>query len=325
MLLVGVFICLAAYNSGNNTFYLIGSGLFGMVALSWLHLIRYVRGFELRAYAAPDGIFVGSEGSLTLMSRSTRGSMSVHLEHPELEGPVRVVATESGTKQSIRVLPRRRGRWGADGISASTRAPFGIWRRRFAVTPSPQPVVFPEPAARFTPSWTESADRQRERGGTLRAGSGNDFLGLREYHPEDGLRRIHWKSLAKTGRLMSRLLEDEDSRVLTVTVSTAIPEDTTAWRRRFELALSRATAAILHAESTDLPFRLRMPERTLSTGRGRAHRNQALTALAEAQPVVGGDPLPPGPGLHFQALDPDAPDEAEKEPGRRAPTGQAVS
>ncbi len=52
-------------------------------------------------------------------------------------------------------------------------------------------------------SWLRGAAAQGWRGSAsaLTRGNGDDFYGVREYQPGDELRRVHWRTTARTGRL----------------------------------------------------------------------------------------------------------------------------
>ena len=64
-------------------------------------------------------------------------------------------------------------------------------------------AVYPAGAVRSSGSWLRGAAAQGWRGtaSALTRGDGDDFYGVREYQPGDELRRVHWRTTARTGKL----------------------------------------------------------------------------------------------------------------------------
>lgn len=76
-----------------------------------------------------------------------------------------------------------------------------------------------------------------------RKGSELDFYGVREYHPGDDLRRIHWKSTARRGELVVKEMEEE--RGGDVTLALILPPDSSPdlRERTIRVAVGVAKAA----------------------------------------------------------------------------------
>lgn len=291
MVAVGSLICLAAFNSGNNIFFLVAATLFAMVFIAKTRGLRHLAALEIRGFAPPEGIFANRTGRLVVRATCPRGTMSFRIAHPALEEDAAGVATPEGEESRVSVQPPRRGLWRLEGLRASSVAPYGITRQRRKVRLSHEVVVFPEPAedldlARLLKIRLASVDAVT----TPASGAGTDFLALREYHPEDGLRRIHWRGLAKTGELYSKVYERDDQTALVLHLERHLPDTGPAWLDRFELAVSRATAAIVQAHQQGRTFALSMAGHPTVAGRGLAHRNRALGALATVTPLFGDAP-----------------------------------
>lgn len=99
-------------------------------------------------------------------------------------------------------------------LAISTRAPFGLFHQKRAL-PFPSPVlVYPElrSLARL-----DLLDRQPSVNLTRpRAGWGTEVIGVRPYRPGDSPRHIHWRSVARTGQLISKEFVDESQPGLTL-------------------------------------------------------------------------------------------------------------
>lgn len=291
MLLVGALICLAAFNSGNNIFFLVAATLFAMVLLSKWKGRRFLSALEVRAFAPVDGIFANRDGRVHLQAFCRRGPMEFRLHHPRLAAAALGFATPEGEGTSVSVRPPRRGAWRFEGLRATSVAPYGITAQRRAIRLEREVLVFPEPAADV--DLRELLARQRSEAEPVAApasGSGTDFLSLREYHPEDGIRRIHWRGLAKTGVLLSKVYEQDEQHVVAFHLDREIPEATPEWLARFELAVSRLTAAVLQAEEQRRTYAFSMTGLPALVGRGRTQRNRALGILAQVEPHVGASP-----------------------------------
>jgi uncharacterized protein (DUF58 family) len=74
----------------------------------------------------------------------------------------------------------------------------------------------PRPPPRALTRGDAIADRLGRRG---------EFFGLRESRVGDDRRDVHWKSSARTGRLLVREYEDELARRVVIAVDNALPKD----------------------------------------------------------------------------------------------------
>jgi uncharacterized protein (DUF58 family) len=71
---------------------------------------------------------------------------------------------------------------------------------------------------RFTALEEASSSRHGVEGGA-RAGTGLDYIGVRDYRPGDAMRAVHWRSVARTGRLIVREFEDETHRAVALVLA----------------------------------------------------------------------------------------------------------
>jgi len=121
-------------------------------------------------------------------------------------------------------------------------------------------------------------------------------MGVREYHPEDGFRRVHWPATARTGQMQVKVYQPTSTQVLVLglNVSTYPHYWEGVYPALFEHLLSMA-ATILYqgidkgyrvglisngcTANSDQPFRI-------PPGRSPDQLSQLLSALAGATPVV---------------------------------------
>jgi len=205
-------------------------------------------------------------------------------------------ADDPGTRAVYHTRFRRRGRHRLGVYVLETAAPFGFARAvRAAVAPD-EILVLPRvrrislpplPLPRVTAmrlSW----------GRPSRSAQDEDFAGLREWRPGENPRRIHWRSSARTGRLLMREHEAPSDRRVTVALETALPADQSTRRQahaRFERAVALAASVCAALEREGIAYRLALggghPIVT-RFGLGTRHLDGLLQHLAEVAPDPAG-------------------------------------
>jgi uncharacterized protein (DUF58 family) len=108
----------------------------------------------------------------------------------------------------------RRGVHEFPSLELSSRAPFGFFRRRRRVDLPTRVLVYPE--VRRIHHFRLLDHRLALEVVRPRAGVGTEILGVRPFHSGDSPRRIHWRSVARTGRLISKEFVDESRPGLTL-------------------------------------------------------------------------------------------------------------
>ena len=110
-----------------------------------------------------------------------------------------------GVRQvSYPVRSDARGRYRVGPLSVRLTDPFGLCELARSFASSDElvvtPALFALPAVRLGGDWTGGGDA----GSRSVAVSGSDDAATREYRYGDDLRKVHWKSTARTGELMVR-------------------------------------------------------------------------------------------------------------------------
>jgi uncharacterized protein (DUF58 family) len=133
------------------------------------------------------------------------------------------------------------------------------------------------------------AQRYQQGGVSLSSsvGDSQEFMSLRDYRPGDPLRRIHWRSWAKTGRPIVRECHDEyftrHALVLDTFLSGA---DTRAFEEAVSVAASFACSLLTQESLLDLLF-VGAEAFCFTAGRGLAGSRQMLEILASVEPCRG--------------------------------------
>ena len=122
----------------------------------------------------------------------------------------------SAWELAYQVFPTHRGDYGFGPISARYRGPLGLaWRQR-TVHVTDEVKVYPNLLA--IRSYESSARRGRLEELGLRSsrrwGAGTEFERLRDYNPDDEVRRINWKATARRHKLIAAEYQTERSQTL---------------------------------------------------------------------------------------------------------------
>ncbi len=173
-------------------------------------------------------------------------------------------------------LPQR-GRYQLGPLRLSTRFPFGMFCHTVTVGKTEPLLVLPR-LGRLTRDWMArhhesfAGTNRREQ----RAGADGDFYGIRPWRSGDSRRWIHWRTSARTGKLMVRQFEQPRNRDVALLVDLwQPPAPQPIERENVELAVSFAATVV-----ADL-----------------CHKGQSGVYLAAASadgvPLCGGGPASP--------------------------------
>jgi uncharacterized protein (DUF58 family) len=196
----------------------------------------------------------------------------------------------AGAQSEVRasLVPRRRGVLSFAGVDLIRPDTFGLAYGRRTVPIPDKLVVLPK---RYRlPQVLLPAQRLLQPGGHALAssiGDSEEFLSLREYRPGDSLRRMHWKSFARTGEPVVKEYETEFFERHALVLDTGAETETEA----FEEAVSIAASFIYTIDTQecllDLVFVAGQPE-CHTAGRGEAsnvHLLEVLAGLGPSQPA----------------------------------------
>ena len=121
--------------------------------------------------------------------------------NPATPAPLDSWDGKSGTRTQM-LEPQLRGVYRIGPARLTTTDPLGLFTFSASLPVFTELVVLPEPLqARDRSAGGEGAHGVRERDGKTRRGEGMEFHGVREYQPGDPLRRVHWATSARRGKL----------------------------------------------------------------------------------------------------------------------------
>src|SRR4051812_17189186 len=179
---------------------------------------------------------------------------------PTLGRPARLVLSGIPGKNSQRVsysmVCRTRGRFSIGPLRMDLSDPFALTKVRLEFAERDDLIVFPEveeldttPASQYGSGAGESASRQLFR-------TAEEFYTMREYVLGDDLRRIHWPSVARRGKLMIRQDESARRSLATVVLDTRVGAFGQAYSEPFEKAVSVAASLGVHMSRSGFGLRL---------------------------------------------------------------------
>ncbi len=296
----------AAINTGNNLLYLILGWLLSFIIASGILSEATLKRLRVER-RPPPRVFAGEPFLMEVEihnAKENRSSYSIEVEDLVGTTPIdkrcyflKVPAAKS-QRTSYRHTFARRGAYTLTGYRVATKFPFALFRKSrdvdapLEILVHPARVAVPRPAPKSTSRGETSADRLGRRG---------EFHGLRERRTGDDRRDIHWRSSARTGRLLVREYEDELARKVVVAVDNALPEDVrdavadgalTAPQEAQVSAVERAisVAASLAASYLEIGWTVELVARGthVPAGVGRLHEARIAKQLA-LLPYVGDD------------------------------------
>lgn len=185
------------------------------------------------------------------------------------------------TRVPITVTPLKRGPLTLNSVSLVRPDPFGLFNARRKISHFGRMMVLPK----FYPMAPVllPGNRLFQPGGVALAssvGDAEEFVSLREYRPGDAVRRIHWKSWAKTGEPIVKEYQEEFfvRQALILDTFQDAGSDVV-----FEAAVSVAASLVLAMEGRETLLDLMFigPEAyCFTSGRGLADTDQMLEILA---------------------------------------------
>ena len=284
-------VLLSAWNTGDNTLYLILGMMVSLtavsVALSWITLSRL---WVERSF--PSAIHAGETAELATRIRNNKRvfhSFSLKIDADQRNGNsqgymLRISPGESATAIALRTF-RRRGLHLLKPTRISTSYPFGFFEQRVLYGVEKEVLVYPE-IRRLEESALERMLSRGEMASRGRRGHGTEYYSLREYFHGDDARLISWKVSAKQGKLMLRELEKPGRKALVLVFDTdTAGRDRSRFEELFEEAVKFCASLASRCMDDGYDVELMMPEQSVGRGSGEGHLHRILRSLALIEPT----------------------------------------
>lgn len=182
------------------------------------------------------------------------------------------------------LTPLQRGILRINGFYLIRQDPFGLVKSYVKINHEQSVTVLPR---RYpVPDIRLPGKRRYQSGGVAMAssvGDSEEFVSLRDYQPGDPMRRIHWKSWAKTNKPVVKEYQDEFfvRHALILDTFTGKP-----FSDNFEKAVSLAASLVLHVRTQDALLDMMfvgLQAFCFTSGRGLGHADSMLEILASVK------------------------------------------
>jgi len=283
-IIISIFLGVVAINTSNNLYYLITAMMLGYMLASGLAGRGNIRGASV-SVSFPDEIYASAPCAAQIcVSNKNRFTpiflIEVALRQEKGQGNGKTSAffpiIQPGCTESRTVFTTfpSRGRCFFNDIELTSSFPFNFFVRYWPVNAEMEVTVFPGPLACEPDSaLITSGDEDEETFADSLAET--DIVGVRPYVEGDSMRRIHWKSSARTGKLQARLYDGAFSlshqRVIDLDRLIA---------GGLERGLSMAAYIIVESIKSKLPIGIRNGNTLTLPASDYAHKKDLLTQLA---------------------------------------------
>ena len=208
-------VLIAALNTGRDLYYHLTYVLSATVVFSFLWTWGSIHWLKLERQTRSRRSQVGKVAEERFMVRNTGFFPKLWLEvrdHSDFPGHYasRVVSTLGPFRQrgwAVKTICRRRGRFTLGPITLTSGDPFGLFKMRRYLSPTSTVIVYP--ATIELPAFAQPLG-QLPGGEAMRRRTHyvtTNVAGVREYVPGDSFNRIHWRSTARSGRLIVKEFE----------------------------------------------------------------------------------------------------------------------
>jgi len=265
---------LAALNYGNSLLFILCFWMGGVGFLAMHHTHRNLLGLEITGQAAAP-VFAGATARFPLRfthpDAAPRYGLCLQLNTQVLKLPTLAAGIE--TPYALPLDAPHRGLLAVPRLGLSTTYPLGLFEAWTWIHPALETVVYPAPAEHAPMALSDLAQGV----GMVTAADGEgfeDYRGLRDYRPGDGLRHIAWWSLARERGLLTKQFDTtHPSRWQLNWAQFAAESDQ-------ERILALLCRQVLNAHALGAPFSLELPDGHLTQDHGEHHRDEALRRLA---------------------------------------------
>jgi uncharacterized protein (DUF58 family) len=268
----------------------VSSYVVGMFALRDLEFARETPGTGWEGETATFHTVITSRARMPRLFVQAWDILPEWLGRTEEEPPLFNVAPNGVTRIPYAVELRKRGAYTIEGMAVTATDPLGIYSFTKRLPIRSEIVVYPVPHE--LPDLDLSGSERygfRDLPIAATRGSGIDPDGVREYVPGDPLRRMHWKSTARTGKL--NVIEFEESRAVNVVMALDLHQGSdvgegldTTLEYLVRAAASIAQLGVRQGAAVRLVMG-DLPDAADFAGRGTEHLYTILGSLARAQAV----------------------------------------
>ena len=270
MLLLLLIMLLGAINYQNSLVYAVTFTLGSLFWVALHHTYRNLARLQLQS-SGSRSVFAGEAAPFDLKLRGGRREhQSISLRWRGTQAQ-RIDVPGNGEMDITLYHPTHRRGWFSPGrLRVETRYPLGWFVAWRLVDLNWQVLVYPKPIEAELPK----QNRHREGEGEQPRGEGvEDFQGLRDYQPGDSKRRLDWRAWSRGQGLHSKIFAEPSQSSLWLSLDDVPAMD-------LEGRLGCLTGWILQLDQAGQPFGVLLGDTRVEPGRGEAHRDACLRAVA---------------------------------------------
>lgn len=215
----------------------------GLLAIAAIPFLFGGRNYAVNFKLPEDRIVAGTETTATVEIQNNAnhlelpGQLDVPIGPSISEVPIPLMRAGQIVEIAVPIPTQRRGVLDVGPISSVRTDLVGVLRRELRWADVKKLFVHPKTVT--IRSTTQGIIRDLEGSPTSNlVDSDMSFHAIREYQPGDGQRHIHWKSTAKTGKLMVRQFEESRRSRMALILASHKDEYDPANEDEFELAVS---------------------------------------------------------------------------------------
>ncbi len=290
-LVITLLIGFAAINTGNNLLYLVVAMLLSLIVISGLMSEATLRRVTVERQI-PRHVFRATPTRVRLKFENTKRVFSSYsfnaaeAETPALKTePAYVLKLEGGGKtvRNSTYTFEKRGVFKLDAVKLTTRFPFGLFLKGKKNETPAEVLVYPKLRPVKHPEYLPGASAGSSS--IPRKGEGTQLHGLRDYTFSDDSRFIHWRSAARTRKLLTKEFELESERKYMILFENC--PDRRKDRHdaaRFEQLVEEAASIAGHLIDRGWSVGLRTKGAEVRVSAGRDHLYRILNILALSKP-----------------------------------------
>ena len=249
--------------------FLLGSlGLLGMV-----HTHQNINKLNIQIGRA-ESVFAGQniKFPITLSQNTNKLRPGLQLLSNSEQVSNAHLYNESSTNTQLILKSHHRGYVSPGRVKLFTEFPLGLFHAWSWLNLDSQCLVYPAPYQQHAPINQSSVD-QAGTSNNVKQGV-DDFSGIRQYQSGDLPNHMAWKAIAKTGKLQTKLFNNDASKNIWISWSELDPS------LDIEKRLSILCRMVLDASEQSHNFGLDIPGTKIQPSHGLQHKQQCLKALA---------------------------------------------
>lgn len=273
--LLTIVVGFAAVNTANNLIYILASALLSYMLVSGIFGRKNIYALTVRIIF-PEEMFARTPTPVTIRVVNPRKHLPALLIHV-LVGESKIffpyIPAAGSTKGTLRMTPDRRGVFRPDKVRIASTFPFNFFTRYRTIREDFETVVFPQPKRCAMASINRGLHRRHGDSANDRLGDTPDILAIRNYLPGDPLKRIHWKSSAKTGALKTKEFAAADESEVIIDFDQVPVKD-------LEEKISCVTFWVMQLSRSHRAFGMNIDGRLYHARQSAAHKRVLLRILA---------------------------------------------